>query len=140
MEKDLMTPRYEVVADWPMNVVFTIGEIVVNPLWHYFSLGHKEWHMKDLPHLFKSLSWWEKRTVEEMPEYLKRIIIRGSFHPGIKIGDVIKVKWDWDYFDKEKYPEVKMLCFTYGGEYYHDEYCFLPATLTEYQSYLKSKK
>lgn len=86
--KELMKPRYMVIADYPHSP-YKIGDLVeisdsstsfhctttkvydaftediVNSE-NYFSVLQIE----NYSHLFRKLSWWENRKVEEMPEYL----------------------------------------------------------------------
>lgn len=76
--KDLMKPRYKVIAGWPGNDgSFNVGSTLFD--WHnkfrfsvaeysdYLPLGT----LQKFPHLFKPLSWWEERKAEDMPEYVK---------------------------------------------------------------------
>lgn len=70
----LMKPRYIVIADWPGNNCFQPNEIFyeddarVNNKPHWVNLSFKE-----MPHLFRKLSWWEHRSTEELPKYVKEI-------------------------------------------------------------------
>jgi len=62
--KELLIPRYQVIADYP-NSPYKIGaiakgnECLVNPEC-----------LDKYPHLFRKLNWWEHRKIEEMPKRL----------------------------------------------------------------------
>jgi hypothetical protein len=91
--EELMKPRYKVIADY-IHSPYTAGMLVENSYsekrkdrdnvsWfitqtscndgftgnatvrNYFP----EQRLKELPHLFKLLGWWEDRKIEDMPEY-----------------------------------------------------------------------
>lgn len=63
--EELLKPRYKVIADYPFNKIAPVGEIIS---------GDKlpMWDVREFPHLFKKLEWWEERKESEMPEYVKR--------------------------------------------------------------------
>jgi hypothetical protein len=66
--EQLLLPRYKVIADWP-NSLYKIGEVLVGADCIVTKKGIKE--LTDFPHLFKRLEWWEQRTEEEMPKYIR---------------------------------------------------------------------
>ena len=78
--KELIMPRFEVIAEYP-NCEFKKGETLVRIKNATNDWYHKEIYastagilLSDLekyPHLFKKLNWWENRKEEEMPKYLK---------------------------------------------------------------------
>lgn len=75
--EELLKPRYEVIALYP-DCDFKIGQIIeFEDRDEKGILTFREseyWSPQDFdnyPHLFRKLSWWEKRSVEEMPEYVK---------------------------------------------------------------------
>jgi len=73
----LLQPRYLVIALWP----FSNPKIALRDIFKYDSERDVLYSNKGevllneipdmYPHLFRKLSWWEMRSVEEMPEYLK---------------------------------------------------------------------
>jgi len=114
--KDLMIPRYEVIADYPNNDEYPVGSIKEN-------IGESYCKFLDqYPHLFRKLEWWEKRTVEEMPQYLK-------FHDN----EIIKVKnWNMEilWCEREDGGGCSLGVWSKG-------YGYTPATETEYNDYIK---
>jgi len=79
--EELMKPRYKVIADYPNSVfddnqIICLGEMKYGQL--SYGIAHDDgmeyFHAQffiDYPHLFKRLEWWEERTLEEMPKYVK---------------------------------------------------------------------
>lgn len=64
----LLTPRFEVIADYP-GTMRNIGSVIDSD---YTFLTHNDkGYPAQFPHLFRPLQWWEKRTKEDMPKYLK---------------------------------------------------------------------
>lgn len=81
--EDLMKPRYKVIKDWPGMEFFRIGEIIITKSELIYCDGQGKKY-SDYPHLFKKLEWWEERSKNELPEYLR-----------FKEGYPMKVeKWD----------------------------------------------
>lgn len=56
--KELMAPRYKVIADYP-NSPYKVGDII-----------KPDECLDCYSHLFKKLNWWEYRTVDQMPKRL----------------------------------------------------------------------
>lgn len=76
--KDLLTPRYKVIADYPGNQV-EVGTIYEQSDSVYFK-EVTDRYAKDAilateivkyPHLFSKLYWWDERKVEDMPVHVK---------------------------------------------------------------------
>ena len=77
----LMQPRYKVIADYPGRPLsMPIGHILfldkfgAGKWWHeYTDLEpiHIDEGSKRFPAILRNLEWWEERTADEMPEYLK---------------------------------------------------------------------
>jgi hypothetical protein len=138
---ELLCPRFKVIADWPMNINFKVGEIVSNNLWFLFFLGQHEWHMKDLPHLFKPLAWWEHRTIEELQsvKFVKVIIYRGYW----VVGDIVPViRFEHGSIGKAT-PTGYYIGRNYtggNGGHYQPIFELEPATEAAYLEYQKSKK
>ena len=121
--KDLTQPRYLVIADYP-NSHYEIGQIIELSVpkdasgWDMVTLANNEEIMPKYPHLFRLLHWWEYRDEKEMPEYLKG-----------KDGTVYKV---------HSY-NIKTMCFSsYLHSHYTNIETSVPATLNEYNEYIKS--
>lgn len=72
--KELLIPRYKVIADYPGNR-FKMGAIFTKDIDGTFVDEEMnvtlESNLTSFPHLFKKLEWWEDRLPEEMPEYVK---------------------------------------------------------------------
>lgn len=71
--KKLLQPRWEVIADYP-DSAFEMGGIEDRD-WTRYVNGEDEsdgiiWQISQYPHLFKPLEWWEKRKIEELPDYV----------------------------------------------------------------------
>lgn len=64
--EELLKVRYKVVADYPHSQ-FKIGDILSVEFTGILSPKP----IGNYPHLFKKLEWWEDRTDDEMPEYVK---------------------------------------------------------------------
>lgn len=79
--KELLIPRYEVIALWPSHekCKLVLGEVIEltppneNIFVHHWmrnGIGHLESWFDKYPHLFRPLGWWEGRTESEMPNKL----------------------------------------------------------------------
>lgn len=96
-KEELLVPRFKVIADFPYNP-FNIGQILT-PFFVEDSPNIKKWYVQndydyswinveEYPAIFKPLEWWEDRSFEELPEYLK-----------FSSGEVYKVlKYTKDHF------------------------------------------
>ena len=60
--KDLLKTRFELIADYPGNSQ-PIGNVTIEDATAFY--------FRKFPANFRELFWWEKRTIEEMPKYLK---------------------------------------------------------------------
>lgn len=121
--EQLLMPRYKVIADYPMSshavgdvLTYLIGGTFVNE-----RIRVKEDSLQNYPAIFKPLSWWEERALEDMPEYVKEVM-KTDFGESDK-GTFTIEKYDSDYV-------FIMLA--------HIDY--IPSTLTEYQSFINSNK
>jgi hypothetical protein len=91
--EELMKLRWKVIADFPSNEWFEIGDIIIA---NSGENGYKtptddedNWLalMPDrYPAIFKKLEWWECRKEEDLPEYVK------SKKYTYKVIDYIKLK------------------------------------------------
>ena len=80
--KELLKPRYEVIAEYP-KCQFKTGEILsrikfaTNDCYHTDLFapvgGHLLSELEMFPHLFRKMDWWEFRSVENMPSKIMRV-------------------------------------------------------------------
>lgn len=75
--KELLKPRWKVIADYPKSV-FNVGDIIINNSsqdeYEYISwedYGKDTYCPNEYPAIFKKLEWWEERELEDLPEYIK---------------------------------------------------------------------
>ncbi len=139
--KDLMKPRYKVIAPYPY-CPYEIGDLVeISDLGtNFHCTTTREWNvfteenesqvnyfsidiLDTWSHLFKKLEWWEERSIEEMPMYVKALRDTMKFNEG----EVLKVLNWYDY------PQA---CIFHNN--YHAQ-VLTPSTESEYNEYLKSK-
>jgi hypothetical protein len=96
----LLIPRYEVIADYP-NSDFKVGSILTNNGlingWWYDGKTYTT-GVDKYPHLFKPLQWWEKRNVEDLPEY----VYDKSYKQIFKIE-----RWEYNVDNVITYAKVK---------------------------------
>lgn len=105
--KELMKPRYKVIAQYPYSS-FPNGEIIqdiLNPMF-----------LDMYPHLFQRLEWWEDRKPEDMPKYVKWI------HNESKVRKV------------DSYLGEKGVVKFEGFDTYNKTRNYLPATEEEYNN------
>ncbi len=142
MERDLLAPRFKVIAPFPN--MFFVGESGFTMNWIIEPVVKSDKHfyngvcLDTYPHLFRKLSWWEMRQESEMPEYVKcdstdfikfkkEQVIRVEKHQSNTYNQFVA----WLFISKDKQGDDPMMnCVPYKN--------FLPATLTEYESF-KSK-
>lgn len=150
--EDLLKPRYLVVAGWPENNSWRVGDILEFKKCKY-GYYHEHWKDSQLsiwyedykpqpknsfatyPHLFRKLSWWEKREESEMPKYVKLC----EDYMDFKTGQVYKYS-NWN--DGLKKGEIGFMIDADSNEEYGNHVAmpasfnqFLPATLAEYEAY-----
>ena len=119
---DLMTPRYEVISDYPGSP-YSIGDILLQSRPQgYWVLENGQCKLGDDPGRYKSifrpLQWWEYRKPEEMPKYVK-------------------------YWDISKFFPIDIVCKSSETPFNAFNYTatnFLPATEAEYIAYQKQLK
>ena len=130
IQEELLKPRYEVIADYPNNEKYKVGDIlqlettggVSNTLTDDNYVDEYESFFITYPHLFRKLEWWEKRDIKDMPEYVKCTQTPDQLHfPN----EVYKVKWiGYSWGESEK------------GTIVTGTNCYIPATLEEYTNYI----
>ena len=100
---ELMTPRYEIIADYPGNM------LEVGSTFEIFRGKTQFLFVEKYPHLFRKMNWWEKRTEEQMP---KKLIVK-AFKNDNEV--FIIEKWDMKnlvgYTDLSKKECCDLLCF-----------------------------
>lgn len=132
--EELMIPRWEVIAGYPGSL-FTVGEILTQWSVRADTASPNRDGLKNVrqpgkyPGVFRPLSWWEHRTIEQMPKYVK---IDKSNHQT----EVPEWVMQPDYYphapylwDDPEYPETQ-----YSAMF------FLPATEQEYKDYIKTQQ
>lgn len=73
--EELLKPRRKLIADYPDNEM-PVGTILTN--YSPMMWGNKvfefnasfDWFDK-YPHLFQKLEWWQERTKDELPDFIK---------------------------------------------------------------------
>ena len=75
--EELLKPRFEIIANYPSNHLGKVGDIIEEDF-IFFKKKHLNpitfSKMEEYPHLFRKLNWWEKRTIDQMPVYLKQTL------------------------------------------------------------------
>lgn len=118
--KELMTPRYKAIADYPRGA-HQKGDVFICIDWLHEDLEFYDQY----PHLFRKLEWWEERAVDDMPEYIKNI----------SSGRIEKV------IDKTNDdPEVITVIGHDGSKKYRSLRHVLPSTEGEFINNLNSKQ
>src|SRR6185312_2399262 len=94
--KYLLNPRYEIIFAYP-NCPFNVGDIL-----HRIRSATNDWfhtnefspvagiHLETIvkyAHIFRKMEWWEKRKIEDMPEYV--YVITSS---KCSVSGILKVK------------------------------------------------
>jgi hypothetical protein len=68
---NLLIPRYEVIADYPSSP-YSVGTIIVElPEYKNARTDMRQW-----PHLFRPLLWYELRHISEMPKCCNVVVDR----------------------------------------------------------------
>lgn len=126
--EQLLQPRYEVIADYPGSDL-PIGTILLESKLGYCFREDVLTTSSNIiatetvtkyPHLFRRLNWWEHRTPEEMPEYLRRKTKDAKVFKAKKHG--VEATHSLGFIDEND----RIL-----------SYCnFLPATLQDYTQYI----
>lgn len=117
--EELMKPRYKVIAPYPSMKAegLNVGDIIVCKDFDN-DFSEKYWcEMNDAyPHLFRKLEWWEFRSDQNIPKYIKFNDI-SCFYPVERVCKGVDAPFNG-------------FGFTYNQ--------FLPATEQEYNDYIKS--
>jgi hypothetical protein len=132
--QELLKPRFEVIEEYP-KCEFKKGEILspikyaTNPWYHTNNkstvVGLLLLELQKHPHLFKKLNWWEKRSEEQMPMYLKHTYdLDKSRYSYNKI-----LKWDMKYMNGIINIEKRQVCSLLS---WSPEYSYIPISEEEY--------
>ncbi len=140
---ELISPRYEVIDDYPENKYFKVGDILClethrnGEVWlHYeyneaFSaprtINFQESYFSSYKNIFRKMQWWEQREENDMPKFLKHTLSDSptTYH---KI-----IKWDMNLLIG--YENEKNGC---NLRVWSTDYNYQPATEAEYNEYKKS--
>jgi len=136
---ELLTPRVEVIADYP-NSPFKIGQILNVDAGQLKENGESYMYVQtehdssvavsEYPHLFRMLPWYEKRDIEDMPEYVKTGLINQRFS---------KVQWKPMYNG----DNIESWKISEDGTFWKNIWSIptiQPATQEEYEAYIKTKQ
>ena len=120
--EELLTPRFEVIADFPNNPheVGTILTISITDYYEFEKDGRKYTtnvkNIENYPYLYKELKWFEQRKKEDMP---KRLICK-AFKGDTDISEI--EEWDMEimvgWINKEKRVCCSLLSFNYEYGYF----------------------
>ena len=129
---DLNQVRVKMIADMPNNP-FKVGKIITD-------LGQIEgYNMREYPHLFKFLEWWEDRTEEELltVKYLKA---KGKLYEG-EVHEVLRYTAKYfGYHSGVRDAFIGDLDTHSGMGSLRELSYFVPATKEEYLSARKSNE
>ena len=118
--EELLRPRYLVINLWPFYCPYKIDHVIHKA----DNLEGKQFfdtvHL--YPHLFRPLEWWEMRTEDDMPKYVKII----------HTGNIVKVVDNFVGTNKNMFG----IANSNGSVLY--EYA-TPSTEQEYLDYIKLK-
>lgn len=130
--KNLLNPRFEVIAEYP-NMLFKKNDILEFPE----NMTNSDLQVKPFcwqtkpsislkkadkyPHLFKKLNWWEHRKVEEMPKYLVQTIEERK--------DVYKIK-TWDMKNGIGITKDRIYC---NLNFWKRNQCYFPSNKEDYE-------
>jgi len=129
--EQLLSPRYEVVAE-DTSKTFKQGDVFQFEKIYPYSGYSCEFNGRivapaffdKFPHLFKKLSWYERRPPDNMPEY---VLWAESTDQ-----EVSKVT-EWDNKHSGMYARID------GGLVHPGTSCLMPATIQDYETFINSK-
>lgn len=114
--EELLKPRTKCIAPYPGSK-FELGEVMSTEDFEFWTNGDDP---KKYPANFKMLEWWEERSPDQMPDYIKDngcVYKVRAHHRGVN-KDVFRddlINYPWYYTGK------------------------LPATREDYEAYINSK-
>ena len=96
--KELLKPRFEVIANFPDNHYGKIGT-VLDRNWSKYPNDDETkppiWSISNFPHLFRKLNWWENRKKEDMPKRLRSMVSKDEPDFDIEKEEIYEIL-DWD--------------------------------------------
>lgn len=124
----LLKPRIKCIAadtsgDWEVGTIIEFSNIYP---YSGFTYIHKDKalapeYFYQFPHLFKRLEWWHERKIDELPKYLKSVLLPHHY--------VIVDRPYMSFFEGGK-----------DGEYFEAPYHeYIPCTEEEYLTFIQSK-
>lgn len=142
--EELMKPRYKCIADYPQAPYnegdehkFIEGDLLIQcnvngaiTFKRHGRLGFMSVgvpccaHPEKYPKVFRPLLWWEERTIEELPAYVK--LNPGNTFGTDEVFKVIEIKEYVDGIGLKIKPDVNPI----------ELKCLLPSNETEYESYI----
>ena len=135
--EELMIPRYKVINVWPDMGYIGEGGFSMNEVFHpnakHGNLYYNGCDVTKYPHLFKKLEWWERRELSEMPKYIKCVI-------DCRIPDGAVLISNWEYFGSVKVISHVGFDTERNHSFWIDPNYFVPATESEYNTFIESKK
>ncbi len=136
-KEDLLRPRIEIIALTPWdNKETQIGDIIqmgiLSKYFHIESLNEFRIltldDVKQYPHLFREMKWWEKRVLEDLPKYVR---VDETKTPGEMMYELLAILNNAKGHCSVRY---KTLSGFHEGNYLLD--WLLPADETEYNVFL----
>lgn len=144
----LLQPRYEVIADYFLNP-HKVGDLLPfnGESWHVLTVTYNDefgdevrqqnWALDTeidrYPHLFRKLSWWEKREESEMPEYFM-IPKDDDYEHDVDKFFKVSEEGKWGFHEGEVY----IFNYTKGGGTLIDY--IQPATESDYLTFINKPK
>lgn len=128
--KDLLSPRYKVIDDYPGNEIPIDTVLYLNKFdnWtdgKYFEFKENPAHFDKYPHLFRKLHWAEERLLDDLMsvKFVEITIYTGYW----VVGDIVPVS-DYEIDTKNK----KLVNYRLGGSQYSKPENCKPATTQQY--------
>lgn len=134
---ELLKPRYKVTNIWPDmgDSKYFEGEIIqltgqdedCSQWWTKRGLGKKMYDafFDNYPHLFKRLQWWQERSPEELPRYVRNAAD----------GIIFIVEYN---FNSPTPSDARTWNKQFRIPFWHSLYDLLPATEADYNEYLQT--
>ena len=120
----LLAPRFEVIANYPMQNkeigdIFETYENGIN-----YIVNSEKFDVREYPHLFKRLNWWEHRKKEDMPKKLKSMAFKDDPNFDIEKEKIYEIL-DWDMNGMMGFLNIenRQVC---DLEIFPPEYSYLP--------------
>jgi hypothetical protein len=120
--KHLMKPRFEVMQNYPMQIK-EIGDVFeTNDNRLHYIVDQTKLDVREYPHLFRKLNWWEYRKKEDMPKKIMSMAFKDNPIQESPIHEILE--WDMNsmvgYVNIEKTQVCDLKAFA-------PEYGYFPA-------------